>query len=143
MPSPKSADVVSPESPEEPEEAEEAMESEAGQVEETEADPGEDESTQTGSTTVDGMAAGGAAGGAAAAGGGEDSEEEETHKVDILLKDSKGKAVANEPFKVKFDDGSTKSGRTDKDGKATLKDVPAGNCEITFTKIHETEVKAK
>lgn len=137
MPSPKSGEVVGPESPDEPDEAEEAMESEGGEVEDTESETGEGEGTDTGSTTVEGKGKGGETG------GGGDDEEEETHKVDILLKDSKGDPVANEPFKVKFSDNSKRSGKTDEEGKATLEDVPAGNCEITFTKIHETEVKAK
>ncbi|WP_414442293.1 type VI secretion system Vgr family protein [Burkholderia sp. 22PA0106] len=54
------------------------------------------------------------------------------NKLELNLTDDNLKAVPNAPYKVLFDDGTTKSGSLDGNGYAMLRDVPTGSAKVFF-----------
>ena len=112
------------EEPVEPAEPEEATDSEPGQK------PGSSSS-------------GGGGGSSSSSSGGESKNKKEEEKtwVEIALKDKKGNPVPGESYEVKLTDGSVRSGKLDKDGKARLAGVKPGSCEVRFPKIDKKEWK--
>ncbi len=73
----------------------------------------------------------------------EDVETEESHWIAIKLEDHEGRPAMQARYKVKLPDGSERSGSLDKEGKALLKPIPAGQCEISFPDIHQDEWSLK
>lgn len=55
-----------------------------------------------------------------------------SHWIGIELKDKEGKPVPRELYEIKAPDGRVIRGRLDKEGKAVVKGVTAGNHEVTF-----------
>jgi hypothetical protein len=57
---------------------------------------------------------------------------EETHFIELELLDDAGLPVADEAYFVELPDGSTKSGRTDAQGRARVEGVDPGTAKISF-----------
>ncbi|MBU0982233.1 MAG: hypothetical protein KKA42_00055 [candidate division Zixibacteria bacterium] len=53
--------------------------------------------------------------------------------LEIECEDAYGEVAADADYKVTFADGTEKTGKLDSQGKATVKDVPPGACEIEVT----------
>ena len=54
------------------------------------------------------------------------------HWIAIELVDAEGRGVADEEFKLTLPDGTTAEGSLDAKGKAKIKGIDAGACQITF-----------
>jgi hypothetical protein len=121
---PKEGTACKAETPVEPAEPEEA----------TGADPGEKSESPTGSGKESSSSGG-------SGGESEKKKEEEITWVEIELKDKKGDPVPGESYEVKLADGSVRSGKLDKDGKARLAGVKPGTCEVKFPKVDKKEWK--
>lgn len=72
-----------------------------------------------------------------------DTPPEESHWIAIKLEDHEGRPAMHARYTVKLPDGTETRGTLDKDGKARLEPVPAGNCEISFPDIHKEEWSLK
>ncbi len=121
---PKEGTACKAEAPVEPAEPEEA----------TASEPGEKAEGSSGS--------GGESSGAGGSGeSSEEEKEEETTWVEIKLKDKKGNPVPNKSYEVKLADGSIRSGKLDKEGKARIAGVKAGSCEVKFPNVDKNEWK--
>jgi hypothetical protein len=121
---PKDGTACKAEAPVEPAEPEEATDSEPGEKPESPAGSGPESSSS-----------------AASGGESEKKKDEEITWVEIELKDKKGNPVAGESYEVKLADGSVRSGKLDKEGKARLAGVKPGSCEVKFPKVDKKEVK--
>ena len=64
-----------------------------------------------------------------------EGNEEKKSWVKIKLVDEEGNPVSGMSFKCTTPDGRVASGSTDKDGKAEVKNIDPGNCQITFPKL--------
>lgn len=60
------------------------------------------------------------------------AQTEETHFIELELLDDAGKPVGDEAYFVELPDGSTKSGRTDAQGRARIEGVDPGTAKISF-----------
>ncbi len=121
---PKEGSACKAEAPVEPAEPEEATDSEPGEKPDTSSGgTGESSSSSSSSEKL------------------EKKKEEEITWVGLELKDKDGKPVPNESYEVKLADGSIRSGKLDKDGKARLAGVKPGSCEVRFPKIDKKEWK--
>lgn len=65
----------------------------------------------------------------------EKPKEKPTHFIEIELVDEAGRPVAGEPFEVTTSDGQVKHGVTDANGRARINGIPAGDNQISFTKL--------
>jgi len=123
----KSGKACTADEPEAPEEALEADVADPGQMEEIKA---EQEKTQTGkygSTKVEKLSAA------------EETTEEETHWIALLLTDTEGNPMPNEPYQLKLPDGRIVKGRLDNEGKARHDGIQEGNCEVCYPDIDEND----
>ncbi|HEU4436934.1 MAG TPA: hypothetical protein VFR89_06695 [candidate division Zixibacteria bacterium] len=120
---PKDGTACKAEEPVEPAEPEEATDAEPG--EKAEGTGGGGESSSSGGSS----------------GESEKKKDEEITWVALELKNKDGKPVPNESYEVKLADGSVRSGKLDKDGKARLAGVKPGSCEVRFPKIDKKEWK--
>lgn len=60
--------------------------------------------------------------------------------IEILLTDERRDPVANERYRITLPDGTTRTGRTDRNGLARLEGIrPAGPCDISFPDIDGRE----
>ena len=59
-------------------------------------------------------------------------EEEELSFLSVELVDEDGNPVGNVAYEVLLPDGHTRTGVVGASGKATLRDIPAGQCKLTF-----------
>ena len=125
MASPQSGTAGSADAPESPVEAKEADVADPGLATEAREPATEEEP----STTEDNESS--------------DKEPEEPHWIGIKLVDHEGKPAMNARYKIKLSDGTVESGSLDKDGKAFLKPIPEGECEISFPDIHQDEWSLK
>jgi len=57
---------------------------------------------------------------------------EETHFIEIELLDDAGQPVADEAYFVELPDGTSKSGRTDAQGRARIDGVDPGTAKVSF-----------
>ncbi|HXF49144.1 MAG TPA: carboxypeptidase-like regulatory domain-containing protein [Verrucomicrobiae bacterium] len=121
---PKDGTACKAEAPVEPAEPEEATASDPGEKPESPAGSGSESSSS-----------------AASGGESEKKKDEEITWVALELKDKDGKPVPNESYEVKLADGSVRTGKLDKDGKARLAGVKPGSCEVRFPKIDKKEWK--
>jgi len=116
--------------PEAPEKALEANTADLGKVSEANANPSEQEKGQFGSTEVK------------STGPPETPEEtsaEETHWIGIELKDEEGNPIPNEPFMLRFPDGTIYEGNLDDEGKFILKGLAPGDYEVCFPEIDKDQ----
>jgi hypothetical protein len=64
------------------------------------------------------------------------------HWIGVRVVNEKGKPVAGVKLKLKLTDGTTPEVTSDKNGKYTTpKNLPAGNCEISFPDVFDLEWK--
>lgn len=66
-----------------------------------------------------------------------------TSWIEIELVDEAGQPVAGEAFELKAPDGTIRTGTTDNKGKAMVKGIDPGNCEVTFTNLDKGAWKDK
>lgn len=60
-----------------------------------------------------------------------------TSWIKIAMVDEEGKPVRGEAYKVKAPDGTFRSGTLDHNGKAEIKGIDPGSCEITFPNLDQ------
>lgn len=84
-------------------------------------------------------AAAGAAAASAAAGEEPPPAEEETTWVEIELVDEKGEPVGGEEYWVRTSSGKALTGRLGSDGRARVRGVEPGTCEVTFPNLNATD----
>ena len=123
MASPKSGSSVSADSPNSPLDAADADAAQAGSSSENQSSTQDEETTESGNE--------------------QNPEEEDAHWIAIKLEDHEGRPAMFARYKVKLPDGTETRGTLDKDGKARLDPVPAGNCEISFPDVHKDEWSLK
>lgn len=126
MPSAKSGSAGTADAPAEPDPAKDAADADPGDVSSADANPGQTQSKQWKDVKLD-------------SGGDSDQDEDRNHWISIELKDDKGKPVPNEPFEVKVGDGTITGGSLDDKGKARVEGLPAGQCEVRFPRLHNSE----
>jgi len=66
---------------------------------------------------------------------GPDTAKDETEELSFLsveLVDEEGNPLGNVAYEVLLPDGHTRTGVVGSSGKATLRDIPAGQCKLTF-----------
>lgn len=130
---PESGTEVTPDLPELPAEVFDADEADPGEVAEARAEQAQTRSGKYGSTRV---AAGSGQAGASAASEDEDEDEALSSMTFELLDDSEA-PIANEPYEVRLPDGSTRTGRTDAQGRVQLDGVEDGDTEVTFPRLQD------
>lgn len=62
--------------------------------------------------------------------------------IGIELVDDQGKPVPGQPYKLKLPNGTIVGGTLDDQGKANVRGIPEGQCEVCFPTIHGDEWKA-
>jgi uncharacterized Zn-binding protein involved in type VI secretion len=63
--------------------------------------------------------------------------------IEIELLDTKGKPVANEPYRIELPDGTFSEGSTDDRGRARVDGIDPGNCKIGFPLLDQRSWKRK
>jgi hypothetical protein len=61
--------------------------------------------------------------------------------IEILLIDPKGRPVPAQPYKIELPDGSFRSGRLDRNGRARAYGIPRGRCRVTFPDLDRRDWK--
>ena len=127
MPSPKSGTAGSADSPVEPDKAKDAADSTSGDTSSSQASPSKSPVPQWDQQKLDS--------------GKDDSggDQDRNHWISVELKDAKGNPVPNEGYEVKASDGSISSGNLDEKGKAKVEGLPAGQCQVRFPRLHNSE----
>jgi hypothetical protein len=65
--------------------------------------------------------------------------EEQTDWVEFRLEDDTGAPIAGARYLLTLPDGSVRPGVTPANGVIYWKDIPAGECELSFPDLHESE----
>ncbi len=126
----KSGKECSVRTPEAPEKALEAGQADPGKAAETSANPAQTEKAQLGSTAVSSRGPSEAP---------EETPSDETHWIGIELKDEKGNPIPDEPFRLRFPDGTIYEGNLDAEGKFVLKGLAPGDYEVCFPEIDQDQ----
>lgn len=126
----KSGKECSARTPEAPEKALEAATADPGKAAETNANPASREKGQFGSTKVNTPGPPDAP---------EETPPDETHWIGIELKDEQGNPVPEEPFRLRFPDGTIYEGNLDGEGKFVLKGLTPGDYEVCFPEIDKDQ----
>jgi hypothetical protein len=66
-------------------------------------------------------------------------EEVERTFIAIELVDQDGQPVANRPFRILLPNNAVQEGRTDREGKAKVKGIEPGTCEIVFPELYDED----
>ena len=124
----KSGSACTADEPEAPEEALEADVADPGQMEDIKAEQKKGETGKYGSTKTEPPTS-----------EEEDTSEEETHWIALVLTDTEGNPMPNEPYQLKLPDGRIVEGRLDNKGKAKHDGIQEGNCEVCYPNIDEND----
>ncbi|MBZ5617535.1 MAG: hypothetical protein LAQ69_02195 [Acidobacteriia bacterium] len=62
--------------------------------------------------------------------------------IEVRLIDDKQKPVPGEEYHIVLPDSSIVEGSLDRDGRVRIEGILAGQCQITFPRLHRKEVKA-
>lgn len=130
---PESGTEVTPDLPELPAEVFDADEADPGQVAEARAEQVETRSGKYGSTLVSADSARASSSDAAD----DEAEDEVLGSMTFELLDDSDTPIANEPYEVRLPDGSTRTGRTDAQGRVQLDGVEDGDTEVTFPRLQD------
>lgn len=72
----------------------------------------------------------------------DEKKPDERHWIEVELVDHESKLIADEPFKIEYQNGQVIHGRTGPDGKARVEGLPSpGEAKISFPRIDSDEYK--
>jgi hypothetical protein len=129
MASPKDGKAVSLDAPLEPEQAAEAITADPGASAALAAEERRAAEAELDSSGVQ----------AASAEQREAGETQQLTWISIDLKDTQGRPIPHEPYRIKLSDGTYREGSLDDQGFARIEGIPPGECQITYPRLHRAE----
>jgi len=114
--------------PERPKEAQEPDLADPGKMAEIKAEQAKKEKQEFGSTKVD-----------TSSSSEDETTEDDSDWIGIQLKDEQGNPIPDQLYKIKLPDGTIIEGYLNSEGKAEIKGIPQGQCEVCFPEIDEDQ----